>query len=136
MMTGVSALMAMRGARFWIRAGSSALALAIIAAGGLAVWYRSVYNVWPGMGASARVHWCGRDYQYSGDPAQSWRQISSQAQWPIHAVGLYPPLGWSRQELFAATYPQALRSSASCATVVYLRTGPDEYRVYGLEGGP
>jgi hypothetical protein len=40
MMTGVSALMAMRGARFWIRIGSSALALAIV----FAVWYRLVYN--------------------------------------------------------------------------------------------
>jgi hypothetical protein len=40
MMTGVSALMAMRGARFWIRVGSSVLALAIV----FAVWYRLVYN--------------------------------------------------------------------------------------------
>lgn len=44
MMTGVSALMAMRGARFWIRVGRSVLALAIVAAGGFAVWYHSVYN--------------------------------------------------------------------------------------------
>jgi hypothetical protein len=131
MMTGVSTLMAMRGGRFWIRAGSSVLALAIVFVG----WYRLVYNVWPGMSASARVHWCGRNYEYFGGPAQNWRQISSQAPWPIHAVGLYPPLGWSRQVLFAATSPQALRSSV-CATLVYLRTGPDEYRVHALEGGP
>jgi hypothetical protein len=140
MMTGVSALMAMRGARFWIRAGSGVLALAIVAAGGFAVWYRSVYNVWPGHGASARVHWCGRDYHYSGDPAQSWRQISSQAPWPIRQVGQYPPLGWSRQELFAATTPQAQRVSFSpplpCVMIVYLRTGPDDYQAYSLEGGP
>jgi hypothetical protein len=127
MMIGVSILVAMRGARFWIRAASSVLALAIVFAG----WYRFIYNVWPGMGADARVRWCGRDYQDAG-AAQSWRQISSQTP-PIHAVGLYPPLGWSRQELFA---PQAPRSSAYCGTVVYLRTGPDEYEVYGLLGGP
>jgi hypothetical protein len=131
MMTGVSALMAVRGARFWIRVGSGVLALAIV----FAAWYRFVYNVWPGMGASARVHWCGRDYEHFGGPAQSWRQISPQTPRPIHAVGLYPPLGWSRQELFAATSPQALRSSV-CATGVYLRTGPDEYRAYTLSGGP
>ena len=120
--------MAMRGARFWIRAGSSVLALAIVFAG----WYRWVYNVWPGQGASARVHWCGRDYQ-SGGPVQSWRQISSKVPLPIRAVGLYPPLGWSRQELFA---PVSAPSSAFCVTVVYLRTGPDEYLAYSLYGRP
>jgi hypothetical protein len=70
----------------WIRAGSSVLALAIVFAG----WYRLVYNVWPGLGASARVHWCGRNYEYFGAPAQSWRQISSQAPWPIHTVWPVP----------------------------------------------
>jgi hypothetical protein len=131
MMTGVSTVLAMRGARFWIGVSGGAVALAIVFAG----WYRLAYNVWPGMGASARVHWCGRNYEYFGGPAQSWRQISSQSPLPIHAVGLYPPLGWSRQELFAATSPPALRSSV-CAMLVFLRTGPGEYRVYALEGGP
>ena len=132
MMTGVSALMTMRGARFWIRAGSGVLALAIVFAG----WYRWVYNVWPGQGASARVHWCGRNYEHFGGPGRSWRQISSQERRPIHAVGMYPPFGWSRQELFAATSPAALPSSAPCTMVVYLRTGPNEYRAYTLLGGP
>ena len=93
MMTGVSALMAMRGARFWIRAGSSVLALGIVAAGGIVVWYRLVYNVWPGHGASARVHWCGRNYEYFGAPPQTWQQVSSHERLPIRAVGQYPPLG-------------------------------------------
>lgn len=124
-------------ARFWIRAASGVLAVAIVAAGGFTLWYRTTYNVWPGMGASDRVHWCGRDYESSGDPAQSWQQISRQAPWPIHAVGLYPPLGWPhQQELLAAIYPKALASPASCATLVYVRTRPDSYLTYALEGGP
>ena len=129
MMTGVSGLAAVRGARFWIRAGSGVLALAIIFAG----WYRWVYNVWPGQGADARVHWCGRIYEDPGGPAQSWRQISPQSPLPIHVVGLYPPLGWSRQELFASLSPPR---SAICTTAVYLRIGPDGYRAYTLLGGP
>jgi hypothetical protein len=129
MMTAVSALMAMRGARFWIRVGSSVLALAIVFVG----WYRLVYNVWPGQGASARVHWCGRDYESSGGPVQSHRQISSQTSWPIRAVGLYPPLGWLRQELFA---PVSATPSAYCVTGIYMRIGPDKYRPYALLGGP
>jgi hypothetical protein len=56
MMTGVSAVMTMPGARFWIKVAQGALALVVVSAGGLALWYRQAYNVWPGQGASARVH--------------------------------------------------------------------------------
>jgi len=59
---------------------------------------------------------------------------------PIHAVGPYPPLGWSHQELFAAAAPQSQRLAAAksleCTTVIYLRTGPDKCRAHSLEGGP
>ena len=93
-----------------------------------------------GPGASARVHWCGRDYESFGGPPQTWRQISSQQKLPIHAVGQYPPLGLPNQELFAAAIPTAQRLSVpppmACTVVVYLRTGPDEYQAYSLEGGP
>ncbi len=30
----------------------------------------------------------------------------------------------------------AVSKSLVCVMVVYLRTGPDEYRAYSLEGGP
>jgi len=112
------------------------LALAVLAAVVFVVWYRSTYNVWPGERASDRVHWCGRDYEYSGSPAQSWRQITAQAQWPVRPEGFYPPLAWSPQRLFAAVYPAAERSPYSCAVLVYLDTGPGHYRTYSLEGGP
>ncbi len=139
MMTGVSATMAMRGARLGTRVASGVLALMVLAAGGAAVWYRQVYNVWPGQGASGRVHWCGRNYESFGGPLRTWPQITSQEHFPIRPVGQYPPLG-PRQELFAASKPHAQRLSVNppppCALVVYLRTGPDEYRAYSLEGGP
>jgi len=113
---------------------SGLLGLAVLAAGIFAVWYRSTYNVWPGERASDRVHWCGRDYDYLGGPAQTWRQISGRA--PARREGTYPPLAWSPQQLFAAVYPAAERSPYSCAELVYLRTGPDQYRTYSLDGGP
>jgi hypothetical protein len=70
-------------------------------------------------------------------PPQSWQQITSQERFPIHAVGQYPPLGWSRQDLFAAGSKQLSASLPPvCAIVVYLRTGPNEYHAYGLLGGP
>jgi hypothetical protein len=141
MMADVSAITAMRGGRLRAGVAWGVLALVAVAAGGFAVWYRTVYNVWPGQGASARVHWCGRDYESFGAPPQTWQQISSQQRSAIRPVGEYPPLGWSRQQLLAATVPEAQRASArpplaSCAVVVYLRTGPGAYQAYSLEGGP
>jgi len=45
-----------------------------------------------------------------------------------------------RERRPARRIPDQQRFSVSppavCAVLVYLRTGPDEYRVYNLEGGP
>lgn len=112
----------------------SVLTLVIIAAGGFALWYRAYYNIWPGQDATARVHWCERDYQDDGPPAQTWRQVSAGSRWPVRDVGRYPPLGFPGEELVAAIYPGARPSS--CATVVYVRTGPGKYQPYSLLGGP
>ena len=79
MMTCVSAITAMRGRRLWVRAVRGALALMVVAAGGIAVWYRQAYNVWPGQEASARVHWCGRDYESFSSAPQTRQQISSRS---------------------------------------------------------
>jgi hypothetical protein len=58
----------------------------------------------------------------------------------IRPVGQYPLLALSRQQLFAAVVIGAQRATVSppplCAMVIYLRTGPDQYRAYSLEGGP
>jgi len=108
--------------------------LAVFAVGGFVFWYRATYNILPGQDATARVHWCERDYQNFGDPPQTWRQVTNRASFPVRAVGRYPPLGWPGQQLFAEIYPGA--QPGSCALVVYLRTGPDRYQSYILLGGP
>src|ERR1017187_1437459 len=121
------------------RAAFTAVALIVLAAGGLVVWYRQTYYTWPGEGAADRVRWCRRDYQTDGVSPQGWRQITAQQRFPIRAVGWYPPLGPHR-ELLAAVYPRAQRLSSSpppsCATVVYLRTGPDRYEAFNLLAAP
>ena len=136
MMTGVSAGTVKPSTRLAARI----LILTVIAAGGITLWYRQTYNVWPGQGASARVHWCGRNYESFGGPPRTQQQISSQEHFLIRAVGQYPPLAWSPRELFAVSVTGATQTSVSpppvCATVVYLRTGPDQYEAYSLEGGP
>jgi hypothetical protein len=116
--------------------------LAIAGAGIAVAWYRGTYWTWPGLSVSERVHWCGRDYELSG-PAQTWRQITVSAgePWPIHPVGLYPPLSFSREQLLAGTNPAQARLPdgtpiSSCATLLYVRAGPGRYQTYSLLGGP
>jgi hypothetical protein len=110
------------------------IVLVFFAAAGFVAWYRAYYNVMPGQDATARVHWCERDYQNFGDPPQTWRQLTARSAYPVRAVGRYPPLGLPGQQLFAEIYPGA--QPGSCAVVVYLRTGPDKYQAYVLLGGP
>lgn len=112
----------------------SLLTLIIVAVGGSALWYRAYYNIWPGQDATARVRWCERDYQNDGPPPGTWRQVSAESRSPVRAFGRYPPLGLPGQELFVAIFPDAQPSS--CATVVYLRVGPDKYQAYSLLGSP
>ena len=99
-------------------------------------WYRDAYKVMPGQGASDRVHWCGRDYEWAGGTS-SWTQLTARESGPVRLVGRYPPLG-SRAGLYAALTPASQRAPGdpTCATAVYLRSGPDRYRPYVLEGGP
>ncbi|HLK78471.1 MAG TPA: hypothetical protein VKU77_33085 [Streptosporangiaceae bacterium] len=110
------------------------IVLAVVAAGGYALWYRSYYNIWPGQDATARVHWCERDYQNDGGTPETWRQVTAGSRFGVRGFGRYPPLGVPGQQLFAAVFPDARPSS--CATVVYLRTGTNRYQSYGLLGGP
>ena len=118
--------------RTWTEA---AVLLTVVVAVGFTLWYRTTYNVWPGQGASGRVHWCGRNYQDAGPPLTR-QQAEAQAQFPpLRAEGSYPPLALSPDALLAATYPADQKPAAVCATLVFLRTGPDSYKPYSLEGG-
>ncbi len=132
----MSGITAGRGAHLGLRVASGALALVVVAAGVFAVWYRETYSEWPVLGLPDRVHWCGRDYQIDG-PAQTWREVTAQTPTAIHRAGQYPPVGWWRQELLAATPGVVLHGPGElCAAVLYLRTGSATYQGYSLEGGP
>jgi hypothetical protein len=110
------------------------IVLILFGVGGYVLWYRANYNIFPGQDATARVHWCERDYQNFGDPPQTWGQVTARNQYPVRDVGRYPPLGVPGQDLFAPIYPGA--QPGSCSEVVYLRTGPGRYQPYVLLGGP
>lgn len=139
-MTRSSAAVNAAPARLLVKIAVGALAVALATGAGFAVWYRTTYWVWPGQGASDRVHWCGRDYQLQPGRTETWRQISAQQSWPVHVVGLFPPLAVHQEALFAGINPQANRSPgtpvASCAALLYIRAAPGRYLVYSLLGGP
>jgi hypothetical protein len=134
MMASMSGTAARRRARLRASVIRGLLAVILAAAGFFTLWYRSYYNIWPGQDATARVHWCERDYQNDGGPPETWRQVTAESRFPVTDFGRYPPLGVPGQQLFAAILPDAPPSS--CTTVIYLRTGPDSYQSYSLLGGP
>jgi hypothetical protein len=120
---------------FWRQAAARGIILGLIAVGGLTLWYRATYHVFPGMMPSV-VHWCGRDYQQGLSGPQSWAQITAQAPVAVRAVGSYPPIGPGRL-LLADTGATTHRSPGEvCAMTVYVRTGAGRYQAYTLEGGP
>jgi hypothetical protein len=97
MMTGVRAIVAMRGARFGIRVASGVLALMVVAAGGIAVWYRQAWNVWPGQGPLVACTGAGG----ATSPLRPAADLAAHhlaGAGPSPCRGRYPPLGWSRQE--------------------------------------
>jgi hypothetical protein len=110
--------------------GVALIGVTVAAAG----WYRATYYTWPFTGAGERVHWCDRDYE-SG-PASSAADIAAVAGEQLSRAGRYPPLP-PRDQVFVTRTPatSAVRSDG-CPTVIYLRTGSDRYRSYGLLGGP
>lgn len=128
------------GRRRLRQVASVALIAACLAFLGFSVWYRETYWVFPGQGASQRLHWCGRDYQELPGPSVTWREVSGQGPWPVHVIELFPPLGFSKEALFASINPAIAKmppgSITSCTTVIYVRLGPNRYQPYGLLGGP
>ncbi|HEV3067773.1 MAG TPA: hypothetical protein VGY50_08005 [Streptosporangiaceae bacterium] len=114
-------------------AGTGAICLAVAALGSV-FWYRATYHTWPGMMPTV-VHWCGRDFA-SGNGARTWAQITkAEAPRKVRAVGSYPPL-FPARTLLAAPSAGPVQPGEPCAMAVYIRTGPDRYGVYSLEGGP
>ena len=95
------------------------------------LFYRTIYNVWPGQGAGGRVEWCGRHYDGDGGgPAESLRQIQATYDASYRVVGDYPPLGLAPSQVVARGCGPLV------PTVIFLSVGPDRYVSYGLSGGP
>jgi hypothetical protein len=84
MMTAVSAIMAIHGGRFWIKAGRAVLALAVVVAGGLAIWYRAAYHAWPGLEPSRVWPPSGSGAAPTPGRPEPWPQPTHSAQATSH----------------------------------------------------
>jgi len=117
-----------------------ALTAVLLIAGTFA--YRYTYGSW--WQAPQRIPYCGRTYM-PGTPDLSLaeiRQAVSQtglpggAPGPLVSIGKTPPVVGA--DMLAAVTPEARRQQLGipCAMALYLKTGDDQYRAYGLSGGP
>src|SRR5262249_10108961 len=108
-----------------------------------AVAYGAAYGTLAFWSEPARISWCGRTYLPSTGSVLSLAAVEQQRAalpgdqpYPVVQVARIPPLVGARVR--ATVPPQAARARLHlpCAMVVYLETGPDSYRPYGLSGGP
>jgi hypothetical protein len=113
----------------------SLVVLVIVAAGGYCVWYRATYHAWPLRPAASQLHYCARDYEFAGGPAQPLSQIVDAGHGaPLRYVGGYPPLGPQRQ--LYAFYTSDPPDGEPCTMILYAKIAPDRYLAYPIEGGP
>jgi hypothetical protein len=115
---------------------------AVLAGVGGALAYRNAYGTFAWWSDPARISWCGRVY-LRGDGTIFTRSAIEQQRaalptdepYAVTTVATIQPFG---DPVLAAVVSEAARQSLNipCAMVVYLETGPDEYRPYVLSGGP
>ena len=108
------------------RAVAVAAVMAALGAGVLA--FRLVYGIWPGASYPSEVAYCGRSYE-RGD------EHRARAGEPGDEVGQFSaPLASTRTLLVPGGAVAHVGDSATCTTVVYIRTGKSTVLQYDLEG--
>ena len=116
--------------RHRIRAVLLVICLLAVSWLGYAAWFRINYGSLPGQ-TPARIHWCGRDYAVAGSPTATLIEGAPLGQ----RIATVPHL-WSNWPLYATVDPAARTTDRPCSMTLYLKTAPDRYVDYGLEGGP
>jgi hypothetical protein len=138
--------------RGWRTAAAVLLAAAVLAGTGLAaaggavrlvaasVHSRIAFGTWDPHAPPERIDYCSRRYDAGGSGTQT-REASVAARDPAFAAS-WREVGRTDggTPYYAMVVPDATRSAfhreIPCTMEVYLRVGPDAYRVYTLSGGP
>ena len=115
----------------------------LLALGAVTVWWRFHYGIWPGARYPSAVHYCGRTYDRDHGASQSARaSLAREISASDYDTGstMYPAFRFDAP--FAESYPVFashprdvhVGDTPTCATKVYLRSGPDQYLTYSLSG--
>lgn len=109
------------------------VAIAVLILAGIAlIGNYGAYHEWPWSTYPSRLSVCGRDFQPEGRP-QTRAQIARTDPSPLARIGDVP--GWLNSgELWAHANEPPF--TGICRVVMFVRGGPDQFKVYALEGGP
>jgi hypothetical protein len=101
----------------------------VLGALGWSIWFHAAYGSYPGIDVGDRITWCGHDFHAS--VTDLTREEAQDP--PTHLPKFrYPPV-WHQATVYAVmrtTADLAAQPGASCASELYLRTGPDRYTRY------
>jgi hypothetical protein len=119
---------------------TAAATVAIFAVAPIAIQNRLTYGTFDTADAPPRVDYCGRRYYPSERPAtETLAQVrAALARDQLHGlthVGTTP----SGMPVITNVMSPTLRAgyhTSVCTMAVWVQTGPDSYRAYGLSGGP
>lgn len=125
--------------RRWATAVLALAAVLLVAGTGA---YRYTYGSW--WQSPQRIPYCGRTYMPGASDLSladirqraSRTALSGEASDPLISIGKTPPVFGA--DMLAVVTPEAQRQQLGipCTMALYLKTGNDQYRAYGLSGGP
>jgi hypothetical protein len=127
-----------------VRTGVLWVVFAVLAAAALSsAAYRIRYGTFAWWEPPSRIDWCNRRYLESTGPLMTIDQVrhrstvSFPARQPrLETVTHVPPV--IGHDVMTRVEPTSVLASrgAPCAMVLFLQTGDDTYREYGISGGP
>ncbi len=133
--------------RTWRGSAIASLVVLIpVALVGAAGWYYESFALWPGQTLPSHLRWCGRDFAKDPDPpvplAKARPTIPRpRANEPVlepwHQVGTLDFVLFGSPPVFAtpwSTETQRKFDLRACTTELYVKTRPDSFVGYGLEG--
>jgi hypothetical protein len=113
---------------------------------GAAGWYYESFALWPGQALPSHIHWCGRDFAKDPGPSVPLTKARptiprSRANEPVtepwQRVGTLDFVLFSSPAVFATPWSAETQRKFdlfACTAELYVKTGPNSFVGYGLEG--
>jgi len=116
----------------------------VLMLGATGVWWRFHYGIWPGARYPSALHYCHRTYNRDDAGARSGATVLAEdyrpeqfAETPLIPVFEFDaPLAHSHRVYRNTPKYVRVGASSTCTMTLYLRTSPDRYLTYELDGSP